>query len=68
MSRAVATAVAVRERRSLARRSATRPGLAAALLAADAIYFPDPALATAGIHFAKVMRDARRLGPRRRAG
>lgn len=30
-------------------------GLRAALLAADAIYFPDPQLATAGIHFAKVI-------------
>jgi molybdate transport system substrate-binding protein len=30
-------------------------GLRAALLTADAIYFPDPKLATAGIHFAKVL-------------
>jgi molybdate transport system substrate-binding protein len=30
-------------------------GLRAALLAADAIHFPDPARATAGIHFAKVL-------------
>jgi molybdate transport system substrate-binding protein len=30
-------------------------GLRAALLASDAIYFPDPKLATAGIHFAKVL-------------
>jgi molybdate transport system substrate-binding protein len=30
-------------------------GLRAALLAADAIHFPDPKLATAGIHFAKVL-------------
>jgi hypothetical protein len=30
-------------------------GLRAALLAADAIYLPDPKLATAGIHFAKVL-------------
>ena len=29
--------------------------LRATLLAADAIYFPDPAMATAGIHFAKVL-------------
>jgi molybdate transport system substrate-binding protein len=29
--------------------------LHSALLAADAIYFPDPKLATAGIHFAKVL-------------
>ena len=32
-------------------------GLRAALLAADAIYFPDPAKATAGIHFAKVIDE-----------
>jgi len=31
--------------------------LAAALEAADEIHFPDPAQATAGIHFAKVMRE-----------
>ena len=31
--------------------------LRAALLAADAIHFPDPQQATAGIHFAKVLRD-----------
>jgi molybdate transport system substrate-binding protein len=31
------------------------PSLRAALAAADAIYFPDPAKATAGIHFAKVL-------------
>ena len=30
-------------------------GLRAALCGADAIYFPDPKLATAGIHFAKVL-------------
>ena len=35
--------------------------LRAALLAADAIYFPDPKLATAGIHFAKVL-DALGIG------
>jgi molybdate transport system substrate-binding protein len=38
-----------------------------ALRAADAIYFPDPARATAGIHFAKVMRQlgvAEELAPR----
>jgi molybdate transport system substrate-binding protein len=29
--------------------------LRSALLAADTIYFPDPKLATAGIHFAKVL-------------
>lgn len=32
-------------------------GLRGALLAADAIYFPDPAKATAGIHFAKVIDE-----------
>jgi len=31
--------------------------LRAALLAADAIHFPDPEQATAGIHFAKVLKD-----------
>ena len=31
--------------------------LSAALLGADAIYFPDPERATAGIHFAKVLRE-----------
>jgi molybdate transport system substrate-binding protein len=31
--------------------------LRAALLAADAIHFPDPLKATAGIHFAKVLRE-----------
>jgi len=31
--------------------------LRAALLGADAIHFPDPEQATAGIHFAKVVRD-----------
>lgn len=33
----------------------TADALRAALLAADEIHFPDPALATAGIHFAKVL-------------
>ena len=36
---------------------ATPAALKAALLAADAIYFPDPVRATAGIHFAKVMQE-----------
>ena len=36
---------------------ATAEALRAALLAADAIYFPDPERATAGIHFANVMRE-----------
>jgi molybdate transport system substrate-binding protein len=31
--------------------------LRAALLASDAIHFPDPEQSTAGIHFAKVLRD-----------
>jgi molybdate transport system substrate-binding protein len=31
--------------------------LRATLLAAAGIYFPDPVLATAGIHFAKVLRE-----------
>ena len=35
----------------------TPEALQAALLAADAIYFPDPVRATAGIHFANVMRE-----------
>ncbi|MFY9512546.1 MAG: substrate-binding domain-containing protein, partial [Rubrivivax sp.] len=35
----------------------TPDALRAALLAADAIYFPDPVRATAGIHFANVMRQ-----------
>lgn len=34
---------------------ASAEGLKAALLAANEIHFPDPKLATAGIHFAKVM-------------
>jgi molybdate transport system substrate-binding protein len=36
---------------------ATPAALAAALLGAQAIYFPDPERATAGIHFAKVLRE-----------
>ncbi|EHR71250.1 ABC-type molybdate transport system, periplasmic component [Burkholderiales bacterium JOSHI_001] len=36
---------------------ATAAGLKAALQGADALYFPDPAKATAGIHFAHVMRE-----------
>jgi molybdate transport system substrate-binding protein len=35
----------------------TPEGLKAALLAASAVYFPDPERATAGIHFANVMRE-----------
>ena len=53
---AVATSIAVRA-------DSTEPpvgnpdALRAALLAADALYFPDPAKATAGIHFAKVVEQ-----------
>lgn len=36
---------------------ATSDALREALRAADAIYFPDPQKATAGIHFAKVLRE-----------
>lgn len=46
---------------------ADMPGLRAALTAADAVYFPDPDQATAGIHFAKVLRGLgiwEALGPR----
>jgi molybdate transport system substrate-binding protein len=52
----VATAVAVRAGDPVPA-IGDRAALAAALEAADEIHFPDPALATAGIHFAKVMRD-----------
>jgi len=53
---AVATCVAVRAQDD---QPSVRDadGLRAALLAADAIYFPDPAKATAGIHFAKVLEQ-----------
>lgn len=54
----VQTAVAVRSGEPLPE-IGTADGLRAALLAADAIYFPDPKLATAGIHFARVIE---RLG------
>ena len=50
----VPTAIAVREGAELPDVS-SEPALRAALLAADAIYFPDPSKATAGIHFAKVL-------------
>jgi molybdate transport system substrate-binding protein len=50
----VPTAIAVREGDDLPDVSAEAP-LRAALLAADALYFPDPTKATAGIHFAKVL-------------
>jgi molybdate transport system substrate-binding protein len=52
----VATAVAVRSADPLPA-IGDKAGLAAALAASDEIHFPDPALATAGIHFAKVMRE-----------
>ena len=50
----VRTAIAVREG-DPAPRVSTADALRAALRAADEIHFPDPALATAGIHFAKVL-------------
>ena len=52
----VETAVAIRQGDSLTS-IADKDGLRAALLAADEIHFPDPAQATAGIHFAKVLRE-----------
>jgi molybdate transport system substrate-binding protein len=54
----VATAVAVRAGDSLPA-LADSMALRAALLAADEIHFPDPKLATAGIHFARVMATLR---------
>lgn len=59
---AVPTSVAVRAGET-APSVGDADALRAALLAADAIYFPDPAKATAGIHFAKVID---RLGIRDR--
>ncbi|MBX9590253.1 MAG: substrate-binding domain-containing protein [Hyphomonadaceae bacterium] len=50
----VLTAVAVRQG-DPAPAVGDAAGLRATLLAADAIYFPDPKLATAGIHFAAVI-------------
>ena len=52
----VATAVAVRSGDPLPA-IGDKAGLATALAAADEIHFPDPGLATAGIHFAKVLKD-----------
>ena len=52
----VETAVAVR-RGDPAPAIGSKDELRAALRAASAIHFPDPAQATAGIHFAKVMRE-----------
>lgn len=60
----VETAIAVREGDEPPA-VADEEGLRAALLAADAIYFPDPKLATAGIHFAGVLD---RLGIARAVG
>jgi molybdate transport system substrate-binding protein len=53
---AVQTAVAVRSGDPLPAVGSAAE-LRAALLAADAIHFPDPEQSTAGIHFAKVLRD-----------
>jgi molybdate transport system substrate-binding protein len=53
---AAPTAIAVRAGEGLPKVS-DGPSLRLALLAADAIYFPDPAKATAGIHFAKVLGE-----------
>lgn len=50
---AVATCIAVKEGRDVD--VSNEPALREALRTADAIYFPDPAKATAGIHFAKVI-------------
>jgi molybdate transport system substrate-binding protein len=52
----VATSVAARDGDPLPD-VATADALRAALASADEIHFPDPALATAGIHFAKVIRQ-----------
>ena len=52
---AVPTAIAVRDA-DPAPRITDGESLRAALLDADEIYFPDPAKATAGIHFDKVLR------------
>lgn len=52
----VRTGIAVREG-DAAPDVTTPDALRAALLAADAIYLPDPVKSTAGIHFAKVLRE-----------
>jgi len=52
----VPTSVAVRTGDALPA-LATADALRVALRAADEIHFPDPELSTAGIHFAKVLRD-----------
>ena len=61
----VETAVAVRDGDALPA-VGDADALRAALLAADEIHFPDPEQATAGIHFAKVMRDLGICGRGRR--
>jgi molybdate transport system substrate-binding protein len=53
---AVQTAIAVRSG-DPAPTVGSAAELRAALLASDAIHFPDPEQSTAGIHFAKVLRD-----------
>jgi molybdate transport system substrate-binding protein len=53
---AVETAIAVR-RRDAAPSIGSADSLRAALLDSDEIHLPDPILSTAGIHFAKVLRD-----------
>lgn len=53
---AVETAIAVRGGDAIPPVGDTT-ALRTALLAADAIHFPDPEQATAGIHFAKVLKD-----------
>jgi len=53
---AVPTSIAVRAGEKIPG-VASAESLREALLAADAIYFPDPARATAGIHFAKVLDE-----------
>jgi molybdate transport system substrate-binding protein len=52
----VATGVAVRVRDPEAS-CATAEALRSHLLAADGLFFPDPVMATAGIHFTRVLRD-----------
>lgn len=52
----VRTGIAVRAESTLPD-IAERQALRAALAAADGIYFPDPVRATAGIHFAKVLKS-----------
>jgi molybdate transport system substrate-binding protein len=66
---AVDTAVAVR-RRDAAPSIGSTDSLRAALLDSDEIHLPDPIQSTAGIHFAKVLRDlgiAQRVAGRLRA-